>query len=292
MQHSRSLAVCRVTRAPGTARAWSPRTSFSGAYLPGETDGPHISQFFVLPTYLGAQPISQKFLNFKSGTDFITSFDDYVTVQNGVSTGKTARYSPVLRYIMDGRGLSCWVHSDVLYQAYFVALLGLIGMNAPLNPGNPYVSSKTQDGFGTFGAPDSAATIGEVASRALKAVWFQKWSVHRRARPEAAGGIVHLIKTGQGSNTDVTMSNDVLNSQGLAASFRIMEAISFRRRSPKVLRHTRHIPPGTARFGRLHHRASILLRRLIRNPKSDTPNADGTALVLSGRAADCKRRVE
>ena len=160
---------------------------FRGGF-PGETDGPYISQFFVLPTYLGAQPISQKFLNYKRGTDYITGFDDYVTVQNGGSTGKTAKYSPVLRHIVNGRGLSCWVHSDVLYQAYFVALLRLVGMNAPLNPGNPYFSSKTQAGFGTFGSPDFAATVGEVASRALKAVWFQKWSVHRRARPEATAG--------------------------------------------------------------------------------------------------------
>lgn len=31
----------------------------------------------------------------------------------------------------------------------------------------------------------------EVASRALKAVWFQKWYVHRRIRPEAFAGRVH-----------------------------------------------------------------------------------------------------
>jgi hypothetical protein len=30
-----------------------------------------------------------------------------------------------------------------------------------------------------------------VATRALKAVWHQKWFVHRRLRPEAFGGLVH-----------------------------------------------------------------------------------------------------
>lgn len=37
---------------------------------------------------------------------------------------------------------------------------------------------------------------------------------------KAIGGIVHLIKTGQGSNTDVTLSPVILNSQGLHLSFK------------------------------------------------------------------------
>jgi hypothetical protein len=41
---------------------------------------------------------------------------------------------------------------------------------APLNPGNPYNNSRTENGFGTFGGPDFAATLGEVATKALKAV--------------------------------------------------------------------------------------------------------------------------
>ena len=180
---------------------------------------------------------------------------------------------------MNGRGLSCWVHSDVLYQAYFVALLRLVGMNAPLNPGNPYFSSKTQAGFGTFGSPDFAATVGEVASRALKAVWFQKWSVHRRARPEATGGIVHLIKSGQGSNTDVTMSNDVLNSQGLAASFNRYGSYLLSRHSEGSPAHPSY-PTG---HGTVAGACIAVIKFFfdgsfeIPNPK--TPNADGTALV-------------
>jgi len=70
-----------------------------------------------------------------------------------------------------------------------------------------------------LGARDFAATLAEVATRALKAVWFQKWQVHLRARPEATGGIVHLIKTGQGAQTDGKLSNLILNSQGLQQSF-------------------------------------------------------------------------
>ena len=34
---------------------------------------------------------------------------------------------------------------------------------------------------------------------ALKAAWAQKWLVHRRLRPEAFGGRIHLTKTKTGS---------------------------------------------------------------------------------------------
>jgi hypothetical protein len=35
------------------------------------------------------------------------------------------------------------------------------------------------------------------ATRALKAVWFQKWFVHRRLRPEEFGGRIQIDMTGQ-----------------------------------------------------------------------------------------------
>jgi len=43
------------------------------------------------------------------------------------------------------------------------------GIGAPLNPGNPHIHSKTENGFGTFGGPDFAGTLGEVATKALNA---------------------------------------------------------------------------------------------------------------------------
>jgi hypothetical protein len=192
---------------------------FRGGFF-GETVGPYVSQLMWIPTYFGNQPISQKFITFEPGIDYMIDFPAWLAVQNGGSVGQTLQNDPIPRYIRNGRDLSAWTHVDVLYQAYFVAYLVLGGMGARANPGSPYVGNPTQDGFGTFGGPDFAATIGEVATRALKAVWFQKWFVHRRARPEVPGAITQLIKTGQGGNTDCTLSNDLLNSQGLNASWR------------------------------------------------------------------------
>jgi hypothetical protein len=105
-------------------------------------------------------------------------------------------------YLHDGRGLAAYTHEDVLYEAYFIASLVLntingLGKPPPLNPGNPYIGSKTQNGFATMGGPDITATLAAVAAEAIKNVWYQKWWVHLRHRPESGGAIVRLMKTGQ-----------------------------------------------------------------------------------------------
>jgi hypothetical protein len=196
----------------------TPDLLFRGGY-PGETLGPYISQFFILPTSLGGQPVSQQMTTYLPNIDYMADFASWLEVQNGIDTGQRNQVDSQLRYLHDGRGLAAWTHVDVLYQAYFVAYLVLNTLKAPLNPGNPYHGSHTQNGFGTFGGPDIAGTLTEMATRALKAVWYQKWQVHLRARPEATGGLVHLIKTGQGNNTDGKLSNVVMNSVGLQQSF-------------------------------------------------------------------------
>jgi hypothetical protein len=115
---------------------------------------------------------------------------------------------------------------DVLYQAYFQAMLILMtppssdplsgGIGAPFNVGNPYANSQTQAGFGTFGPPHIAALLTEVATRALKAVWFQKWFVHRRLRPEMFAGRIHNHLTGA---ANYPISADALNSLALTTGY-------------------------------------------------------------------------
>ena len=219
IQASQEISRLSVYQGPRNGSSQiTPDLLFRGAF-PGETLGPYISQFFIKPTSLGQQPIGQQQITYLAGVDYMTTFSDWLTVQNGNVTGLTNQIDPQLRFVHSGRDLAAWTHTDVLYQAYFVAYLVLNTIRAPLNPGNPYIGSRTENGFGTFGGPDFAATLAEVATRALKAVWYQKWQVHLRPRPEHTGGLVHLIKTGQGSNTTAKLSNVILNSQGLQQSF-------------------------------------------------------------------------
>jgi len=190
--------------------------------LAGETDGPYVSQFLLQTTALGSLPITQKYVTNKSGVDFVTTPADFLAVQNGISTGKSLTPESAL-YLHDGRGLAAYTHDDVLYQAYFIAYLVLNTMNGgnpvPLNPGNPYIHSKTENGFATLGQPDIAATLAAAAAEAIKAVWYQKWFVHLRHRPESGGGIVHLMKTGAGGTIQGHVNNTVLESKAVQSSF-------------------------------------------------------------------------
>jgi hypothetical protein len=208
----------------------TPSLLFRGAF-PGETLGPYVSQFLLQPTFFGSQPITQQQWTYHPGFDYGTDFASWLDIQNGVDTGQRNQMDLQYRYRRSGRDLASLTHMDVLFQEYLTACLVLASINpvapggfgfggAPLNPGNPYNNSKTQNGFGTFGPPDIGASIEEVAYKALNAVWWQKWMVHLRPRPEAIGGIVHLLKTGQQSRTDVHLSNAVLNSKAVRKTYK------------------------------------------------------------------------
>ena len=165
----------------------------------GNVQGPYVSQLLVQPTFLGARFLSQQYQVFLpaggGGADYMTSVSEYQLVQNGGSSGRTLVFDPRFRYIRNGRDLSAYCHSDVLYQAYLIAFLVLSGLNTPLNPGNPYIRSRTEKPFGTLGSADAVATIGEMATRALKGAWFHKWLVNLRMRPEEYGALVQANRT-------------------------------------------------------------------------------------------------
>jgi hypothetical protein len=162
--------------------------------VPGATAGPLLSQFFWLPCFFGANEISQRVVTTAPGIDYMTTFPSWLSVQRGFNQAPDV-FDPVRRYMRNGRDIGQWVHVDVLFQGYFQALLCLFGMNAPLDAGNPYNGNPTQDGFGTFGGPHIATLTCEVSTRALHAVWYQKWHVHRRLRPEVFAARVHSTLT-------------------------------------------------------------------------------------------------
>jgi hypothetical protein len=204
-----------------TAKQVTPDLLFRGIF-PGETTGPYLSQFLLQSTTLGTLPIQQKYLTNVPNMDFMLDATEFQKVQNGIDTGKKlvtvtdGKGNPLPLYLRDGRGLAAYTHVDVLYQAYFIAYLVLSSSNIPSNPGNPYIGSPTQNGFATMGSPDFAATVAAVAAEAIRAVWYHKWWVHLRHRPESGGGIVHLLKTG--GNIQGRVSNTVLNSGAVQTS--------------------------------------------------------------------------
>ena len=175
--------------APKIGGAVTTATLFRGL-TPGDLSGPYLSQFFYQDCNFGANKVEQKITTTMPGLDYMTDFDTWLAVQRGVSQPANT-FDPAPRYMRNGRDIGQWVHIDVLFQAYFQAFLVLAGAGAPFDDGNPYNGNPSQMGFGTFGGPHIATLLCEVSTRALKAVWFQKWFVHRRLRPEAQAARVH-----------------------------------------------------------------------------------------------------
>ncbi len=191
-----------------------PDTIFRGN-TEGDLFGPYISQFLWLDIPMGALSIPQMMQTVMPAIDYLTDYNEWLNIQNGAAA-MPYMHDPVPRYIRNLRDMAEWVHMDALYQAYHQACLILLGMGAPVNHGNPYVRSRTQVGFGTFGGPHVLSLVTEVATRALKAAWFQKWFVHRRLRPEAFGGLVHHTRYG---TAKYPVNREILDSMTLDRIF-------------------------------------------------------------------------
>lgn len=194
----------------------TPQTLFRGN-TPGELKGPYISQFLLQNCYFGAAQIDQRMRSVKPGVDYMTSFNTWLEVQRGFAQPVDQFVDPDRVYIRNGRDLGQWVHIDVLYQAYFNAMLILLGSGARLDIDHPYRDQARitkEYAFGSFGGPHLQSLLPEVARRALRSVWYQKWAVHRRLRPEVFAARIHLQK----SNTkdygihETIISNPVLDT--------------------------------------------------------------------------------
>lgn len=203
-------------RGPKSAGLVTAQTLFRGNTT-GCLVGPYLSQFFYLNCPFGPASVTQKNTMPLAGTDFMIDWVNFLNIQNGSSPVEVQLFDPTPRYMITGRDLSHWVHIDALEQAYFQAGLILMSLGCPTNPGNPYRSGHSnQTGFVTFGPTYFLTLLGEVANRALRVIWHEKWYVHRRLRPEAYGGLVDRHKNGLAI---YPLHADVLNSQGLIETF-------------------------------------------------------------------------
>jgi membrane-associated phospholipid phosphatase len=199
---------------------------FRGIY-PGEQVGPYVSQFLLRGNVdprkgltaddgfisYGARVIDQRLYPAEQNQDYLVNFTDWLFVQNGSDTRGDESFNPpiFIRSLRDG---ATFVHFDQVVDAFYNAAWILtseprtalarpqIDLLFEKDPGNPYdppgtaLDSRTQGPFATFGPPHLLQVLSEVLGRALRAVWWQKWGVHRRLRPEEYGGRVHNHITG------------------------------------------------------------------------------------------------
>jgi hypothetical protein len=195
------------------------QTAFRGA-SPGVERGPYLSQFMLIGNVpqsgsttnrvadgliqYGSQTIDQRVLEAQPNTDFMVTQAQWLAVQNGEDVRANSFYTGKRRFIATPRDLATYVHDDALYQAYLNACLILLSMGAPFDPafdplsgdgarchtdaGGTTCRARNAGGFALYGGPHILTLVTEVATRALKAVRYQKFNTHMRLRPEALAG--------------------------------------------------------------------------------------------------------
>lgn len=213
---------------------------------PGNDAGGYVSQFLLRDVPFGTLDFEQKQFLLRSTEDYLIDPAHWDAVQEGgQNPGFPAAAEPgrpdleavaadgagnplplpqqLRRHMITLRDLTHYVHFDALHEAYFNAALILSSIpETQLSITNVYERPSRkmlQQGFGTFGGPHILVLLTEVATRALKTVWHQKWYVHRRLRPEGLGGRVHLAKT-NGAHASLVDAK-VLNSNALQRSHTI-----------------------------------------------------------------------
>ena len=217
-QAAADLSRLPAFRGPGAGRRVTPGTVFRLG-LAGEMTGPYISQFQLLTVPYGTSAIVQRY-PIAPPAEFLTTFEAWLAVQNGVITPPKPGKGPVTpvpsRYASTGRDVARYLIGDFSYQGYLNAMLILDGMGAPVDTGNPYTQSKTMLGIATFGTSfHGLDLVTKVANAALRSVHYQKWLVHRRLRPEELGGRVHnhMTKAAQYPiHTDLLSTSTVLQA--------------------------------------------------------------------------------
>jgi hypothetical protein len=179
----------------------------------GDLTGPLISQFLWKDIRHGIKTVNQRYYTPVPGDDYMTAHDSWMSIQNGHPPSTSNSLDDTARYIRSGRDLGEWVHHDYSFQAFLNASLILMNYGqGALDQRNPYLMSKTQGGFVTFGSVHVLDFITKASRKALEAAWFQKWLVHRRLRPEEFGGLVHNQLTG---GSDYPIHRELLESKSL-----------------------------------------------------------------------------
>lgn len=265
-------------RGPKAGGAVTAQTLFRGIGV-GETTGPYISQFLYKPIPFGATSIEQRFKVPVANNDHLTNYNEWLAIQNGAApsgiTKETLDATP--RYIRNGRDMAQYVLKDFINQPYMSAalILGGFGPNA-LAP-SPVNGSATQTRDPLWGPNQVYDVLSRVATMSQSAAWYQKWQVHRRARPEVFFGRVHNHMTGAAS---YPIHAELFGSPALSKAF--------------AKNGTWLLPTATASGSPLHPSypaghalmagaAVTVIKAFFKGdfpiPAPVVPNADGTALV-------------
>lgn len=264
-------------RGPRENGVVTPQVLFRG-FQPGAQKGPFLSQFLLQPYYFGSAPVHQGYETPIAGEDFMTSWPEWLAIQNGLAPTRHLTFDPVNRYLRNGRDLGEWLHRDFSFQGPQIACLILLGWGeSTWDRGNPTVASVKQCGFTTLGGPDALDLVSRASRPGLNATWFQKWQVHRRLRPEEYGGRLHATKTGL---ANFPVHPDALGSQALDIVWERHQSYLLPQAYAEGCPPHPAFPGGHSTFAAA---GVTMLKAFFREdyviPNPVVPNADGTALV-------------
>jgi hypothetical protein len=186
----------------------------------GDRAGPFISQFLWHDIPYGLKTVDQRFRVPRQGQSFLTSFEAWLACQRGALPTAELRWEAEPRYVATYRALVEYVHRDFSFQAFADAALIILRMGGDrddevLSPTNPYRTSRTQFGDITLGNKNLLTLLAQASLLAQKTSYYQKWQVHRRARPESFGGRIDAHLRGRKS---YDIHPAILHSEGLARS--------------------------------------------------------------------------
>jgi hypothetical protein len=196
-----------------------PESLFRGVGV-GELTGPYVSQFMLKPVPFGAMTVEQKFKVPVAGNDHLTNYAEWLAIQNGAKpSGITSeQLDGTARYIRNNRDLAQYVLKDFIIQGYMNAAQILRGFgDGALSDTFPYgAASKTQTRDPMWGVNQALDLLARVATPSQNVAWYQKWLVHRRARPEVFFGRVHNHLTNAAS---YPIHPKLFTSPALSAAF-------------------------------------------------------------------------
>ncbi len=172
---------------------------------PGERSGHYLSQFLWMTIPYGAHITYQQYRSAHRGVEFMTKREEYLRVANGEwPVGIMNHYADPL-YTRTGRDLGEYVHWDFSCQSFVDAASILIGNphrpREAMSRANPYKSSRSMNGFVSFGPAYAYNMMGSVSDCAMRACWYEKWIRHRALRPEAYGALVDRVARGESAGS-------------------------------------------------------------------------------------------
>ena len=181
-------------KAPARNHKITPDLLFRGS-SEGDLKGPYISQFLYLPYSVGVGEVSQKYRLYAPGVDFMTSWEDALSCQNGiVKESIGTRTDP--RYIITLRDGATFVHLDEPVQCGMQVARILTRLKCPGPKGSPFGRSIKERPFVDLGSVDLYDIMCAATRVAMMSCWYHKWSICR-PRPEELG--ILLTRMGEDS---------------------------------------------------------------------------------------------